>query len=67
MSSAMRTALHLGLMTIATHTAAAQQQDVRWTPWIGCWQTVADAEMPANDDLLCVRPAPGGVGDDRSG
>lgn len=61
MSSAMRTALYLGLMAVAARGAAAQTQDLRWTPWIGCWQTVEGAETPVSDDLLCVRPAPGGV------
>lgn len=61
MSSVTRTALYVGLMTIAARGAAAQPQDLRWTPWIGCWQTVEGGETPASDDLLCVRPAPGGV------
>ena len=60
MNSAMRTAINLGLMMFATQ-AAAQQQDVRWAPWIGCWQPVGDTETPSSDDLLCVRPVPGGV------
>ena len=41
--------------------AAAQQMDGRWAPWIGCWQAVAGEEENQNDDLLCIRPAAGGV------
>jgi hypothetical protein len=50
-----------GAAVLFAAPASAQQVDARWTPWIGCWQAVAGDEESPSDDLLCVRPTPGGV------
>lgn len=43
--------------------AQAQDADARWLPWLGCWEPVGAAAegAPAEDALLCVRQAGGGV------
>ncbi len=42
-------------------SAAAQETDTRWAPWVGCWQAVADEDAPAGAGFLCVRHAGAGV------
>jgi hypothetical protein len=49
----MVTAALLGL-ALAAPRVDAQQNDPRWTPWVGCWEPVAEESA---GDLLCVRPA----------
>ena len=45
------------LLTMAV-PAQGQIDDVRWLPFIGCWQLV---DAGADGELLCFRPAPAGV------
>ena len=52
------TASALLIALVATHGLAAQDRDGRWSPWVGCWEPVAENTAPS---LLCVRPAEGGV------
>jgi hypothetical protein len=47
------------LVGLAPSTAAAQDMDARWLPWLGCWEA-AEAEDDA--PILCVRPAAEGTG-----
>ncbi len=44
-------------------TAAAQQTDGRWLPFLGCWEPVSEeAARAADDALLCLQPVTGEVG-----
>lgn len=49
-------ALSLGALSPAP--VAAQDVDARWLPWVGCWEQVG---APADEAMLCVRPAAEGV------
>ncbi len=47
------------LVGLAPSTLSAQDMDVRWFPWLGCWEAVDGGE---DSPLLCVRPAAQGEG-----
>lgn len=48
-----------GLVLIGTlpSTAAAQEMDTRWLPWIGCWEVSEAGEQES--PMLCVSPLAG--------
>lgn len=48
-------AVALGLSAVGL---AAQTEDARWLPWVGCWESVGGT---AEDPMLCFRPATEGV------
>lgn len=47
-------ALGLALALVGTAPAVAQETDVRWSPWVGCWEPAVES---AEVDLVCIRAA----------
>jgi hypothetical protein len=47
----------LAALAVAPSSASAQE-DARWLPWIGCWES---ADPYADESMICVRPVAGGA------
>lgn len=52
-------AFALAGLVVTAGSAAAQQGDARWLPWLGCWE--ADAAAVPGELMVCVREAQSGV------
>ena len=61
--SVRRSLLTLGLLAVAVPAVplAAEVDDPRWLPWVGCWEPLGSSHIEGSDLLLCILPDQDGV------
>ncbi len=59
MKTTLSTALFMLVLAIAASAQGRQEgADVRWAPWLGCWQLIDESQREANPDATEVTRAP---------